>query len=398
MSMGFNITTNNADTAAFLNWMNAAWYDPTYRGNVLLDYVNIPVTMDLIQPTGGERRAPLNGYDMNNAVSFLPGEFGLAMHAALTDPTIWSDGTLSNFDIGLSSYLNASYANGFFDLNPFAVGLNNNVNWNFNLNWSAFDNLIPTNVTYNLDKKDNNDKTVFEKKVKLLAECGDFDDEIEEIRKKIGSDYKKGIKEIDKLFEKVDATTLHEKANELYKEDFETVQENAANIANQWASKIANVQPTNNANFKVSMSGVNKNNILDVLGNFITNEDYVTKGSAEWKTLIENNFKEISKILIDKAKEMKKEAKDDSTKQAIEALINNVKKANSNEQKVDNTYELFKKLREIQAQNRDKDAYNRYGIPADKVDNNRVSNVATATYNKEVAEYKKQKAKLDKAA
>lgn len=399
MSMGFNITTSNADTAAFLNWMNAAWYDPTYRGNVLLDYVNIPVTMDLIQPTGGERRAPLNGYDMSNAVNFLPGQFGLSMHAALTDPSIWSDGTLSNFDIGLSSYLNASYANGFFDLNPFAVGLNNNVNWNFDLNWGAFGNIlgsyVPETAADDADKLNNSDKAKFERKIKLLSECGDYDDKIDAIRKKIGNDYKKGIKEIDKLLDEVDSTTLHEKANELYKADFESRQEKAEQYSEQWARQIAN--STDAKNFKVSMSGVTKDNILDVLGAFLRNEQYVQAGSASWKTLIENNFKEISKLLLAKAEEMKKSTKNNQYKTDIKSVMDAIKSAKTPQEQVTNTYNLFETLRRIQAENNDKGVYQRYGIPADKIDNNRASNVATANYTKEKNAYKSQQ-KLDKAA
>lgn len=397
MGIGFSITTSNADNLAFTNYMNAALFDPTYQAERILNFVNVPITLDLMQSSYLDTQAPLSGADMANAVNFTPGQFGLAMNAAFGDPTIWSDGKLNSYNAGLSTYLNYMYSNGYFDLNPFSTGLSN-INWNFDLNLAALGDFSGINVSNNIDKKDNSDKSVFEKKVKLLSECGDYDEEIANIRKQMGIDYKKGIKEIDKLLDKVDSTTLHKNANDFYKEDFEKVQENAATIANQWASRIANTTPTSDDELKVSMSGVNKNNILDVLGNFITNEDYVKKGSAEWHTLIENNFKEISKILIDKAKEMKKETKDDSTKQAIETLISSVKNTSSVPEQVNNTYELFKKLREIQAQNRDKDAYTRYGISADKVDNNRVSNVATARYNKEVNAYKQQKAKLDKAA
>ena len=49
MGMGISITTSNADTLAFTNWMDAAWYDPTTRGDHILSSVNGAVTLDLIQ-------------------------------------------------------------------------------------------------------------------------------------------------------------------------------------------------------------------------------------------------------------------------------------------------------------------------------------------------------------
>ncbi len=387
MGMGFSITTSNADTQNFINWMDAALHSP-YDGNIMLDYINIPVTMELLQPGYPEVIAPINAYDIQNSYTMTGGQFGLAMHAALTDPSLWSTGTLNNYNIGLSSYLNASYANGFNNLNPFRASLGN---FNFSLNLDALGGggIYSPSVTTadDADNTSTTDKAIFNRKVKLISKCGDYDDKISEIRKKIGLDYKKGIKMLDELMKEIDSTTLNEKANELYKEDFKTRQENAANIANQWASKIASTTPNSGSNFKVSMSGVTKDNILDVLGNFITNEEYVKAGSAEWKTLIENNFSEISKILIAKAEEMMKSAKNNQYKAEIKSVVDKIKAAKTPQQQVNNTYNLFSTLRKIQAENNDKDAYERYGVPANKIEASRAANVATANYQKETKAY-----------
>lgn len=397
MGMGFSITTSNADTQNFINWMDAALHSPTYDGNIMLDYINIPVTMELLQPGHPEVIAPINAYDIQNSYTMNGGQFGLAMHAALTDPSLWSTGTLNNYNIGLSSYLNASYANGFNNLNPFRASLGN---FNFKLNLDALGGGGSIHVPSvpgadDADNTSSTDQAIFNRKVKLISECGDYDEKISEIRKKMGFDYKKGIKMLDELMKEIDSTTLNDKANELYKEDFETRQENAASYSAQWAKQIAN--STDAKNFKVNMYGVTKDNILDVLGNFITNEQYVQAGSASWKTLIENNFSEISKILISKAEAMRKSTKNDQYKAEIKSVIDQIKAAKTPQEQVNNTYNLFNTLRKIQAENNDKGAYERYGVPSDKVDPNRATQVATANYNKEKNAYNAQN-KLDTAA
>ena len=337
---------------------------------------------------------------MNNAVYSNPSQFGLLMNAAFADPSIYSDGSLNNYNTGLTAYLNAAYANSFSNLNPFASALGN-INWNFDLNWGALNNInlglgLGTVTSLNDPyKTQTSDQAKFERKVKLVLECGDYEEEIAAIRNKMGGNYKKGIKEIDKLIKTIDSEELHDAAKSLYEEDFESAQEKAANIANNWATQIYNQGM--NPNFKVSMSGVTKDNILDVLGNFLTNEK-VTSNAVTWKTLIENNFKQISKVLISKAKEMKKEAKDDATKQAIDNLITQVKGAKTPENEINTTYELFKKLREIQTKTSDAEAFSRYGIPQDKIDSNQSLTVAQDKFKEETEEYTKQKAHLDKNA
>ena len=387
MGMGFSITTSNADTQNFINWMDAALHSPTYDGNIMLDYINIPVTMELLQPGYPEVIAPINAYDIQNSYTMTGGQFGLAMHAALTDPSLWSTGTLNNYNIGLSSYLNASYANGFNNLNPFRASLGN---FNFKLNLDALGGGGSIHVPSvpgadDADNTSSTDQAIFNRKVKLISECGDYDEKISEIRKKMGFDYKKGIKMLDELMKEIDSTTLNDKANELYKEDFETRQENAASYSDQWAKQIAN--STDAKNFKVNMYGVTKDNILDVLGNFITNEQYVQAGSASWKTLIENNFSEISKILISKAEAMRKSTKNDQYKAEIKSVIDQIKAAKTPQEQVNNTYNLFNTLRKIQAENNDKGAYERYGVPANKIEASRAANVATANYQKETKAY-----------
>lgn len=393
MGYSFSINTNNADTIAFTNMMDAAWYNPTYQGNVDLKFVDIPVTLGMLQSTYGEQRAPLNGYDMSNAVNFTPGQFGLAMNAAFGDSSIWSDGTLSNYDIGLSAFLQQQYASDFFKLNPFTEGFGNSFNWTFSLG-DAFNfdgigggsSVVSANDPY---KEQNSDKAKFDRKVRLVSEIGDYDEEIEKIKKAIGTDYKKGIIEIDKLIKKIDSEELHEAAKSIYEEDFEATQENAANIANNWVTQIENqgLDP----NFKVNMSGVTKDNILDVLGNFLTNEK-VKSNAVTWNTLIENNFKEISKVLIEKAKEMKKGA-DDATKTSIDNAIKQVKDAKNSDDvntKITSIYTLFSTLRGMQTKASDNGAFSRYGIPQDKINANEKTEVAQNKFKEEAKAYKEQ--------
>ncbi len=393
MGYSFSINTNNADRIAFTNMMDAAWYNPTYQGNVDLKFVDIPVTLGMLQSTYGEQRAPLNGYDMSNAVNFTPGQFGLAMNAAFGDPTIWSDGTLSNYDIGLSAFLQHQYASDFFKLNPFTEGFGNSFNWTFSLgdafnlgNIGGGSSVISANDPY---KVQNTDKAKFERKVRLVSEIGDYDDKVEEIKNKIGTNYKKGIEEIDKLIKEIDADKLKQAAESLYEEDFEATQENAANIANNWATQIYNQGM--NPNFKISMSGVTKDNILDVLGNFITNEK-VTSNAVTWNTLIENNFKEISQVLIEKAKEMKKGA-DSSTKTAIDNAIKQVKDSKNSDKvndKITSIYNLFSTLRGMQTKASDEGAFSRYGIPQDKINANEKTEIAQNKFKEEAKAYKEQ--------
>ncbi len=393
MGYSFSISTNNADTIAFTNMMDAAWYNPTYQGNVDLKFVDIPVTLGMLQSTYGEHRAPLNGYDMSNAVNFTPGQFGLAMNAAWGDPSIWSDGTLSNYDIGLSAFLQHQFASDFFNVHPFTESFGNSFNWSFNLG-NAFNfgsigggsSVISANDPY---KEQNTDKAKFERKVRLVSEIGDYDEEIEKIRKAIGSDYQKGIKEINKLIKNIDSNELHEAAESLYEEDFEATQEKAESIANNWVTQIENQGM--NPNFKVNMSGVTKDNILDVLGNFLTNET-VKSNSVTWNTLIENNFKEISNILIDKAKEMKKGA-DNATKTNIDNAIKKVKDAkNSNDvnTKITSVYTLFSTLRGMQTKASDEGAFSRYGIPQDKINANKKTDIAQKRFEQEADAYETQ--------
>lgn len=393
MGYSFSINTNNADTIAFTNMMDAAWYNPTYQGNVDLKFVDIPVTLGMLQSTYGEQRAPLNGYDMSNAVNFTPGQFGLAMNAAWADPSIWSDGTLSNYDIGLSAFLQHEYASDFFNLNPFAEGFGNSMNWTFSLgnafNFSGIgggSSVVSANDPY---KEQNTDKAKFDRKVRLVSEIGDYDDKIEEIKNKIGTDYKKGIEEIDKLIKTIDANKLQEAAKSIYEEDFEETQENAASIANNWVTQFENQGL--NPNFKVNMAGVTKDNILDVLGNFLTNET-VKSNAVTWNTLIENNFKEISKVLIEKAKEMKKGA-DNTTKTNIDNAIKAVKNAKNADDvntKITSIYTLFSTLRGIQTKSSDNGAFSRYGLPQNKINANKKPKVAQNQFEQEAKAYKEQ--------
>ncbi len=382
MASSWYFTTDlnsNYDIYRFGNHTFANLVDPTPSANVRLEYMGIPLALTNNFWTGAEF-APINFFDIRNSYTMPPVPFGLQMFGTLTDPTHYSDGTLRNFDIGLSGYNNKITMDTLmhYGINP-ANYMFSGLKFNFGTT-SGITFTPPTQhtTTVDADRVDNSDKAVFERKVKLIIECGDYKDEIAKIRKEMGNDYKKGIEKLDELMSQIDADKLNEAAKKLYQADRKNIETSAANIANNWAEAIAKKVPGDN--FEVNTSSINKNNVLDVIGNYIRHEKFSTGKSEMWNPLITANYDKLSKAIFEKAEDLKKIASD-TDKAAIDTAVKNLKDTKE-ANRPEKFYDLFKKLREIQATANDTKAAERYGVPNSIADTS-IKDAKTA-YDEEV--------------
>ncbi len=354
------------DIYSFGNYTFANLIDPSPWANVRLEYMNIPLALTNNFWTTAQF-APINPVDIHNSYTMPPVPFGLEMYGIFADPTNYSDGTLRNFDIGLSGYNNKITMESLaqYGINPAKFALGGVKFGNFGT-MSGINFTKPTqngNVADD-DKADKSDKAVFERKVKLILECGDYKDEIAEIRKAMKNDYKKGIAKLDELMKEIDSDKLNEAAKKLYEKDLKSKTTSADKIAEQWAEVFAN--GGTDANFKVVGSSLTKDNVLDVIGSYMRNEKFQTGTPQMWTPLINNNFEAISKALYAKADDLKKSASD-ADKAKIEKAVKGLKDADESTRPA-KCQELFMTLRGIQAAANDKKAAERYGVPADKAD------------------------------
>jgi len=182
-----------------------------------------------------------------------------------------------------------------------------------------------------------------------------------EAKANASADYDKANKKMDEFIATLNHDTLITVIQDKYKND-QNIRLNAAqNISDQWLTKINN--GTSAASFKVNMSSVNVNNILDVLGTFIARD---TSDTANWSTLIKNNYVDIKKVLVEKANQMKDSAEDDNLKTRITNAVTDLPEAvdDTNASTVSKKiYNLFTILRSHQATENDKNVYERYGLP-----------------------------------
>ena len=355
----------SGDIYSFGNYTLANLVDPTPWANVRLEYMNIPLALTNNFWTSAQF-APINPVDIQNSYIMPPVPFGLEMYCAFSDPTNYSDGTLRNFDIGLSAFNNKITMESLahYGINPAKFALGSIKFGNFgtmpkiNFTTPSKDNVADDSNT------DKSDKAVFERKVKLILECGDYKDEIAEIRKEMKNDYKKGIEKLDELMKEIDSDKLNEAAKKLYEKDRKEKSTSADKIADQWADKMINATPGND--FKVNTSSLTKDNVLDVIGSYMRNDKFQTGTNEMWTPLINNNFEAISKALYKKADEMKKTASD-ADKAKIDKAVKNLKDADESA-RPEKCKDLFMTLRGIQAVVNDEKASERYGVPSDKAD------------------------------
>lgn len=380
MGFGFNIRHSNADVMNFGMFMEAALLNPTYQGNLDVVNMNIPLTAylnsaDSVQPYVMKGIDP---YDINFSYTSDPYSYALANYAALTDPTYFSDGILSNYNIGLSSYLNASYNASLDSLytNPFGTAFRNGmINFDFNPDeiLSNIDAIIKKSgggvSDKGVDYTDNTDKGQFNRTVELIKAYGEkkdisYDEKISKITTDMKGDYKKGLVKLKELINDFDADTLYDVVKDMHHKQFEAKEANGRAISDRWANKIAN---NTDGDFTVDTSGLTADNVLHVLGTYIQNEKFQSGGM--WTHLIKDNFDKISEALYAKAEKSKQvNSMTDADKQKIEKAVADLKKATSVQDKADKAYALFDALRSWDTTHNDTHVYNIYGsaIPANK--------------------------------
>jgi len=385
-----------SDIPAFGSRMRAALNGPRPLTDLLLVAESGAISRDIINNANSNNYYPLDLSLAAVAPSLNPNAFGDLMRANMFNPIGFSDSALNSYELGIE-IANLMSSNPRIDVNSEILG---SINFNLTpassvlgLSDRILANLSALNIGYSptvLGNGNYQDCVKFDKKVKLLNKIGDYDEEIQEVRTKMKGDYKKGIELLDAIIKNVDKSDLNDAIKEMHEEDQEAKIERAETISDAWANQIAN---NTDGVLKVSTASLNKDNVLDVLGTFLTNEN-ISKDM--WNDLIENNFRDIAKALKEKARAMKKECKDESIKQQIQAAQDKFGKVSADTPNIGQaSFEFFSTLRQIEASLLDSGAAKKYGVPEGTTINN--PTVATDRYSKETAAYSKIK-KLDTAA
>lgn len=192
-----------------------------------------------------------------------------------------------------------------------------------------------------------------------------------------GLDAKEACKKLDEYIKTF--SDFNEFAETLCKDNFNTKITTGKGISDGWVTKIANLTVGGDA--KVDTSKITKDNILDVLGTYISNEKFGQLGkSGMWNPLLKNeaNFNAISQKLYNKADDLIK--KDPGNKATIESAVSKLKGANDTN-KANYCYELFACLRKIEADTYAKQFSETFGLPDDMASS--ISNPAVKNYNDE---------------
>lgn len=398
--MGDLSISYNSDIPAFGSRMRAALNGPRPLTDLLLVAESGAISREIINNANSRHYPTLDLSLATAAPSLNPNAFGDLMRANMFNPIGFSDSALNSYELGIE-IANLMSLNPRIDVNSEILG-----SINFNLtptnNYSVLgisDRILANLSSLNIGGgagvlgggiNQNTDYAKFEKKVKLLNKIGDYNEEIQEVRTKMKGDYKKGIELLDAIIKNVDKSDLNDAIKEMHEEEQEAKIERAETISDAWANQIAN---NTDGVLKVSTASLNKDNVLDVLGTFLTNEN-ISKDM--WNDLVENNFRDIAKALKEKARAMKKECKDESIKQQIQAAQDKFGKVSADTPNIGQaSFEFFSTLRQIEASLLDSGAAKKYGVPEGTTINN--PTVATDRYSKETAAYSKIK-KLDTAA
>lgn len=395
-----------SDVNSFGYRMLGALTNPTYYGNLDLAFANVGLSaastsnyaFDTLVP-------PINFNNVRNSYMSPPVPFGLEMYSAFADSTYFSNGLLRDYDIGLSGNNSFNFVQSMarYGINPALYG---SINLDFsNLGiMGGIGNLGGINIGGSItsvnaadeSKVSNTDQAKFERKVRLIKAYDEdaYTDKISDIKSKM-KDYKDGIQKLDNLIKGLDQGKLYMAAKELYTEDHNERLSSARNISSQWFDQISSVT-TGSGNYKVNTASISKDNVLDVLGTFMTyrnnDKDQSFAGihtSETWEPLINNNFDAISKALYEKAKDMKKTA-NETDKKKIDEYVGILKKSQN---KASDCQKLFNVLRKIQTYNNDLKAQERYGIPSSKK-TEQIINVSGKTYEEEKSAWESAKKKL----
>ena len=362
MSYGFD---------AFGAYTQAALTDPTAGGDEIIRRLKFRASLDsannyINQDAGYNMKFDPNYF--NFAISSNPSQFATVTLSTLLDGSdgLDKDSKLYSMGVGLNAYLNNSFMNSMNADNPFNTAWDNN---QFKFNFT--DNSIKTNLPswdkintnwdfsltpgsgvsasgQNVDYSKNSEKANFNKAVALIKAYGEevdksYDNKIDKVIKDMNGNYKTGLAKLKAIIATFDQKKLTKVIREISHKIYDEQESKGKAISDNWANQISNA--TSKSGFKVDTSGVNKDNVLHVLGTYISNPKFKTGGM--WNALIKNNYDDISKALIENGKEFLKSGKctNETTKHKIKGYISSLGKDGDVSSKVSVVYNLFNILR-----------------------------------------------------
>ena len=387
-----------SDINAFGDYTLAALTDPTYGGEQVIrsldNELKFQSTFDYINQDAGYNMKFYPHYSNFGAYS-SPSDFATVLGSTLLDGSIdslYNDSILNSMNVGLSAQLNKSFMDGMNVGNPFQSAWDSNqfkfnftdnsiktnlpswdkvnTNWNFSITPGSGVSVSGQNVDYSK----NSEKANFNKAVALIKAYGEktgksYDDKLNKVAQDMKGSYKTGLAKLKAIIATFDQKKLTEVVREISHKIYDEREANGKAISDNWANQISNA--TSKSGFKVDTSGVNKDNVLHVLGTYISNPKFKTGGM--WNALIKNNYDDISKALIENAKELLKSGKctNDITKHKIRGYVSSLEKDGDIKNKISVVYHLFDILRYENASYNDNKAFAIVGggaIPRNKIE------------------------------
>ena len=387
-----------SDINAFGDYTLAALTDPTYGGEQVIrsldNELKFQSTFDYINQDAGYNMKFYPHYSNFGAYS-SPSDFATVLGSTLLDGSIdslYNDSILNSMNVGLSAQLNKSFMDGMNVGNPFQSAWDSNqfkfnftdnsiktnlpswdkvnTNWNFSITPGSGVSVSGQNVDYSK----NSEKANFNKAVALIKAYGEktgksYDDKLNKVAQDMKGSYKTGLAKLKAIIATFDQKKLTEVVREISHKIYDEQETNGKAISDNWANQISNA--TSKSGFKVDTSGVNKDNVLHVLGTYISNPKFKTGGM--WNALINNNYDDISKALIENAKELLKSGKctNDITKHKIRGYVSSLEKDGDIKNKISVVYHLFDILRYESASYNDNKAFAIVGggvIPRNKIE------------------------------
>ena len=387
-----------SDINAFGDYTLAALTDPTYGGEQVIrsldNELKFQSTFDYINQDAGYNMKFYPHYSKFGASS-RPSDFATVLGSTLLDGSIdslYNDSILNSMNVGLSAQLENSFMNGMNIGNPFQSAWDSNqfkfnftdnsiktnlpswdkvnTNWNFSITPGSGVSVSGQNVDYSK----NSEKANFNKAVALIKAYGEktgksYDDKLNKVAQDMKGSYKTGLAKLKAIIATFDQKKLTEVVREISHKIYDEQEANGKAISDNWANQISNA--TSKSGFKVDTSGVNKDNVLHVLGTYISNPKFKTGGM--WNALINNNYDDISKALIENAKELLKSGKctNDITKHKIRGYVSSLEKDGDIKNKISVVYHLFDILRYENASYNDNKAFAIVGggvIPSNKIE------------------------------
>ncbi|MCM1265371.1 MAG: hypothetical protein NC200_04145 [Candidatus Gastranaerophilales bacterium] len=234
----------------------------------------------------------------------------------------------------------------------------------------------------------NTPQSQFNSRLKLIQQyCDKYGNSVDvnEIKQKYANNPEEGVKYCDDIINnKFKQSRVEKIVKDQYQAKLDAQLEKGQSISDDWV-ETAIKNGTGTPNFNTS--GVNKNNVLDVIGTFMTNDE-VKNGKVSLENIFEQPeaAAQLMNAIKAKANEMLKRPDiDDETKESISAKLEDLVDyvdnfsekygdeftsspfagSPSRRQAVNKYTELFTELRTIQAQKNDEAAPEHYGLPED---------------------------------